>query len=68
MAVSFTHETLGQRVHFGRGQVAKNLRTEALDAALGGDLPVALRWSEVRQHVPLENAEHATAGVDADER
>lgn len=61
MAMSFTHETLGQRVRFGRGQVAVHVRAEVerLAATLGDEIPVALRWSEVRQHVPLENAERA---------
>src|SRR5574340_995614 len=81
MALSFPHETLGQRVLFGRGRVASQVRAEverlgasramliagerdaSLAAVLSHALPVAVRWSEVRQHVPLEHAERARAAA-----
>src|SRR5574340_1339714 len=81
MALSFPHETLGQRVLFGRGRVASQVRAEverlgasramliagerdaSLAAVLSDALPVAVRWSEVRQHVPLEHAERARAAA-----
>lgn len=84
MALSFTHETLAQRVLFGRGRAREHLRAEidrlgatrvmlvASDRDAGVDdlaagLPVAVRWREVRQHVPVENADRArdaAAGAD----
>jgi len=80
VALSFTHETLGQRVLFGRGRAREHLRAEVdrlgatrvmliasdrdtTDPAAG--LPVAVRWREVRRHVPVENAERAR-GAAAD--
>lgn len=81
MTVSFIHETLGQRVLFGRGQMSEYVRAEvermgatrvmliastrdeALAIALSRQLPVVLRWSDVRQHVPIENAERARAAA-----
>jgi maleylacetate reductase len=80
VALSFTHETLGQRVLFGRGRAREHLHAEvdrlgaarvmliasdrdpAVDDVAAG-LPVAVRWREVRQHVPVENAERARAAA-----
>lgn len=84
MAISFTHETLGQRVLFGTAQASEHIRAEmkrlgatramliasdrdeSLVGSLSDKLPVTLRWTEVNQHVPLENAVRArTAAQDA---
>lgn len=84
MVMVFAHETLGQRILFGRGQAAANVAAEVerlgasramviasereaeLADRVCGSLPVVLRWDDVRQHVPVENAQRArTAAAEA---
>jgi alcohol dehydrogenase class IV len=86
--MTFTHDTLGQRVILDAGGARRHLAEELkrLGASramliagpveqrmadeVSAGLPVAVRWSEVVQHVPVEVAERARkaaveAGVDA---
>ena len=83
MTLVFEHVTLGQRVRFGTGKAADNLRSEVerLGARrimlIAGDfeatmaekvaagIDVAVRYSDVAPHVPIEKAEKArTAAVE----
>jgi alcohol dehydrogenase class IV len=83
VTLSFVHDTLAQRVLFGRGQGREHLASEVqrlqgrrvmliasereLSVAdrLAGDLPVAVRWTEVHQHVPVEVVQRARAAAAA---
>jgi maleylacetate reductase len=77
--MSFTHVTLGQRVILEAGGAARHLAAEAdrlgarrimliageSRAGVAADLPVAVRWTEVVQHVPAELAGRARAAAAA---
>jgi maleylacetate reductase len=77
MPLVFAHDTLGQRMLFGTGLAAQNVAAEierlgakrvmtispSSGSAALGDLPVALAWHDVVQHVPVETAEAARAAA-----
>lgn len=81
MTLAFEHVTLGQRVRFGTGKAADNLRSEVerlgarrvmviasdFEATMAGKvaagIDVALRYSDVAPHVPIEKAEKARAAA-----
>lgn len=57
------------RLHVTHPMLIASERERELADRVVGDVPIALTWHEVRQHVPLENAERARkaaseAGVD----
>ena len=51
------------RLGAGRVMVVSSGREERADPHLLDGIPVALRWSEVRQHVPVAHAERARAAA-----
>ncbi|SNT49605.1 Alcohol dehydrogenase, class IV [Asanoa hainanensis] len=72
MSISFTHETLPQRVVFGAGslgQLAAEVARLGSEPMVIGDeldvLPGAIHYREVAMHVPVEVAERARATASA---
>ena len=82
MSLVFDHETLGQRVLFGTGLAAEHVaaasagaervmliassREAERAASVASAVAVALTWTDVVQHVPIELAERArAAAIDA---
>ncbi|MFT4468853.1 maleylacetate reductase [Arthrobacter sulfonylureivorans] len=53
----------GQRLGAQRVMLIASNRDHELVSTLSAAIPVALRWNEVRQHVPVENAERARAAA-----
>lgn len=52
-----------ERLGVSRPMLIASEREQDLAKRAVGDLPVALAWDEVRQHVPVENAERARAAA-----